>query len=193
MTEALCERFISRPSFLHCRDTNSERDHHRTPSECTTRSHPGTVQELCKNSVKHQNGENHNLSRICNIDGKVWPSKWSSSESKNSTTSNGESFQDPKHQKEHPYSKSNRIQSNSSSFQDQNPWRVEEKQQNKLISRPSIRSMTKRVQELNLKYYLLTNEQTKSMQVQPIYVESGGIQLIVPGTCKPCFPTLLIK
>ena len=33
----------SRPSVLHCRNTNLERDHHWTPSKCQVRSHTGTV------------------------------------------------------------------------------------------------------------------------------------------------------
>ena len=188
----------------------------------------GLIQVLWKNHVKTVSSiemeKTNNLSRICNIDGKVWPSKQSSSESKNGKSSNGESFQDPKrgesfqdpkHQKEHPYGKSNRIQSNSSSFQDQNPQWVEEKWQYQLISGPLIQSMTKRVQELNSKYYLLTNEQTKIVSeparalrdrlldesTAPLkhpgstrYTWSQvAFKLIVPGTCRPCFPTLLIE
>ena len=42
-----CKEFLSRPSILCCRNTDSKRDHHRTPSECQTWSHTGTVQKLC--------------------------------------------------------------------------------------------------------------------------------------------------
>ena len=113
------------------------------------------------------------------------------------------------------YSTNNHICSKSSSFQDHNPW-WEEKWQNKFISRPLIQSMTKRVKELNLKYYLLTNEQTQivseaaralrdwpqeesaeaplqASQFNPIYVEPGSmLTLIAPGTCRPCILTLSI-
>ena len=49
-----------------------ERDHHRTPSECQVRSHPGS---LCKNHAKTMSSietdQTNNLSRVHNIDGKT--------------------------------------------------------------------------------------------------------------------------
>ena len=179
----------------------------------------GLIQVLCKNYAKTVSSiemENtNNLTRIYNIDGKVQPSK----RSKNSKASNGESFQDPKwgesfqdpkRQKEHPCGKSNRIQSNFSSFQDQNPQQAEEKWQNEFISRPSTQSMTKRVQEFNPKYYLPTNEQSKiiseparalrdgprdeltaplkASRFNPIYVEPGSVRINSTRDLQTLFP-----
>ena len=42
---ALLRKVISRPYFLCCRDQDSERNHHRTPSECQVRSHSCVMQE----------------------------------------------------------------------------------------------------------------------------------------------------
>ena len=174
----------------------------------------GLIQVLCKNHAKTMSSikadQTNNLFQVHNIDGKTWWSKWSSSEPKSdrqrksseSATSQNEcertkmsSFQDPKHQMEHM---NTRIQSKSISFQDHSPWWQYQKWQNKLISRPLIQSITKQVQELNLKYYLPTNEQTQiiseparavrdwlqdelteaplqASRFNPIYVEPGSI------------------
>ena len=208
---------------LHCRDTNMERDHHRTPSECTIRSHPGIVHKHVKTVLTIEMEKTNNLSWIHNIDGKVQPSKQSSSKGKNSKMSNGESFQDPN--KESHFKTPNIKRSTHTvkiityeailahfrtKIHD-----VEEKWQNKLISRPLIWSMMKRVEELNPKYYLLTNEQTKivseparalrdgpqdestaplkASRFNQIYVEPGSIQINSTRTCRPCFPTLSIE
>ena len=226
MTEALCKRFISGPPVLHCWDTNSERDHYRTPSECQVRSHPGTVQNHAKTVSSIETDQTNNLFRVHNIDGKTQWLKWSSSEpksnrrSKSSWSATGQneqertemsSFQDPKHQMEHPYSKNTCIQSKSSSFQDHPPQWQEQKLQNKLISRPLIQSISKRVQELNPKYYLPTNEQTQiiseparalrdwpqeesteaPLQVSwfnPIYVEPGSIRINSTRDLQTLYP-----
>ena len=117
----------------------------------------------------------------------------------------------PKHQMEHPYSTNNHIRNNSSSFQDQNPWQRGETWQNKLISRPLIQSMMKRVREPNSKYYLLTNEQTQivseparalreqpqgesaeaplqASRFNPIYVEPGSIHINSTRDLQTLYP-----
>ena len=222
-TEALCKRFISSPSVLYCWNTNSERDHHRTPSEGQVRSHPGTVQKNhAKTMSSLETEQTNNLFQVHNIDGKTWQLTRSSSEPKNGRRCKSESFQDPlsrpqsitdqnehertemssfqdpKHWKEHLYGKNTHIWSKSSSFQDHHPWQQEEKWQNKLISRPLIQSISKRVKELNPKYYLPINEQNQiiseparalrdwpqeesaeaplqASRFNPIYVEPGSV------------------
>ena len=95
-------------------------------------------------------------------------------------------------------------------FQDQNPWR-EEKWQNKLISRPLIQSIMKRVRELNSKYHLLTNEQTQivseparalrdwphgeladaplqALWLNPIYVEPGSVWINSTRDLQTLYP-----
>ena len=174
----------------------------------------GLIQVLCKNHAKTMSSikadQTNNLFRVHNIDGKTRRSKRSSSEPesdrwrKSSESTRGQNEDrwtntSPKHQTEHPYGTNNHIQSNSSSFQVQNPWQ-EEKRQNKLISRPLIQSMMKQVRELNSKYYLLTNEQTQivseparalrdrpqgesaevplqALQFNPIYMEPGSVRI----------------
>ena len=93
----------------------------------------GLIQVLCKNHVKTMSSietyQTNNLFRVHNIDGKTRWSKWSSSEPKSDrgrtssqpiTGQNKQertktnSFQDPKHQTEHLYSKNTCIQSKSS-------------------------------------------------------------------------------
>ena len=204
----------------------------------------GLIQVLCKNHAKTvssiETEQTNNLFQVHNIDGKTRWSPRSSSEPKSSRRSKSESFQDPlsrpqsitgqnehertemssfqdpKHQTEHPYGKNSHIQSKSSSFQDHHPWWQEEKWQNKLISRPLIQSISKRVKELNSKYYLPTNEQTQivseparalrdqpqeesaeaPLQVSrfnPIYVEPGSIQINSTRDLQTLYLTLLIE
>ena len=112
----------------------------------------GLIQVLCKNHAKTVSSieadQTTNLFWVHNIDGKTRQSKWSSSQLKSdrrrrsSESATGQNKyrwteESQKCQTEHPYGTNNRIRSNSSSFQDQNPRR-EEKWQNKLISRPLI-------------------------------------------------------
>ena len=123
----------------------------------------GLIQVLCKNHAKTVSSieadQTNNLFRVHNIDGKTQRPKRSSSEPKSdrrrrsSESASGQiesrwTKESPKRQTEHPYGMNNRTRSNFSSFQDQNP-------------RPLMQSMTKRVRELNSKYYLPTNEQTQ--------------------------------
>ena len=145
----------------------------------------GLIQVLCKNHVKTVSSievdQTNNLFRVHNIDGKTqWP-KRSSSETKSnrqrksseSTTSQNEcertemsSFQDHKRQTKHPYSKNTHIWSKSSLFQDHSPQWQDQKWQNKLISRPLIKSISKRVQELNPKYWQLMSKLRLFQSVQ---------------------------
>ena len=83
--------------------------------------------------------------------------------------------------------------------------------QNKLISRPFIQSMMKRVRELNSKYYLPTNEQTQIIseparalrdqpqeesaeaplqpsQFNPIYMEPGSIRINSTRDLQTLYP-----
>ena len=175
----------------------------------------GLIQVLCENHAKTvssiESNQTNNLVRVHNIDGKTQQPKRSSSEPKSdrrrrsskpasSQIEYRQTKSSPKHQTEHPYSTHNRICSNSSSFQDQNPQREEVKWQNMLISRPLTQSMMNRVKELNPKYYLPTNEQTQivsepvralrdwpkedsaeapllASRFNPIYVEPGSVQI----------------
>ena len=189
----------------------------------------GLIQVLCENHAKTmsiiETKQTNNLFWVHNIDGRRWQTKQSSSETKNGRRSKSESvtgqnewertktssFQDPKRQMKHPYGTNNCIQSKSSSFQDQNPQWREEKWQNKLISRPLIQSMMKRVRELNSKYYLPTNEQTQivseparalrdwpqeesmeaplqASQFNPIYVEPGSIRINSTRDLQTLYP-----
>ena len=158
--EALLERFISGPPVLRRVETPTWKE--------IIIGHPasvrlGLIQVLCKNHAKTVSSieadQTNNLFRVHNIDGKTQRPKQSSSEPKSdrwrrsseSTSGQIESRwtkESPKRQTEHPYGTNNRTHSNFSSFQDQNP-------------RPLMQSMTKRVRELNSKYYLPTNEQTQ--------------------------------
>ena len=185
----------------------------------------GLIQVLFKNHAKIVSSievdQSNNLFWVHNIDGKTWWPKCSSSKPKSdrwrksSESTRGQNEyrwteMSLKHQMEHPYSTNNHIWGNSSSFQDQNPWR-EERQQNKLISRPLIQSMTKRVKELNLKYFLLTNKQTQivsepvralkvwpqeesaeaplqALQFNPIYMEPGSIQINSTRDLQALYP-----
>ena len=173
-----------------------------------------------------ETGQTNNLFQVHNIDGKTQQSEWSSSEpksdrrSKSSWSTAGQnehertetsSFQDPKHQMEHPYGKNTRIWSKYSSFQDHSPWWQEQKRQNKLISRPLIQSISKWVKELNLKYYLPTNKQTQivsepvralrdrsqeesteaplqALWFNPIYVEPRSIRINSTRDLKTLYP-----
>ena len=113
----------------------------------------GLIQVLCKNHAKTVSSieadQINNLFWVHNIDGKTRWSKWSSSEPKSdrrrksSESATGQnkcertetsSFQDPKHQMKHPYTKITCIWSKSSSLQDHSPWWQEQKWQNKVIS-----------------------------------------------------------
>ena len=188
----------------------------------------GLIQVLCENHAKTVSSikmeQTNNLFWVHNIDGMGWQTKRSSCETKSDRRSKPESatgqnkrertesssFQDPKRQTKHPYGTNNYTHSKSSSFQDQNPQR-EEKWQKKLISRPLIQSMTKRVRELNSKYYLPTNEQTQiiseparalrdwlqeesteaplqASQFNPIYVEPGSIQINSTRDLQTLYP-----
>ena len=166
--------------------------------------------------------QTNNLFRVHNIDGKTWQTKRSSSETKNGRTESitgqnewerteTSSFQDPKHQMEHLYSKNTCIWSKSSSFQDHSPWRQEQKWQKRVISRPLIQSILKQVQELNPKYYLPTNKQTQIiseparalsdwpqeesieaplqvLRFNPIYMESGSIWINSTRDLQTLYP-----
>ena len=110
------------------------------------------------------------------------------------------SFQDPKCQSEHTYGKNNQHRSKSSSFQDHHPQKRQSSSFQDPLSRPLIQSITQRVKQLNSKYYIPTNEQTKIIsepvralrdqpqdepavappqvsRFNPIYVEPGSIQI----------------
>ena len=111
----------------------------------------GLIQVLCKNHAKTVSSievdQTNNLFRVHNIDGKTLHDQNGAVLSQREIDgedhpsppevrmSTDRPIESPKHQTEHLYGMNNHIQSNSSSFQDQNPW-GEEKQQIKLISRP---------------------------------------------------------
>ena len=179
----------------------------------------GLIQVLCKNYAKTVSSieadQTNNLLRVHNIDGKTQRPKRSRSEPKSdrrrksSASANGQiesrwTKESPKRQMEHPYGTNNRTHSNSSSFQDQNP-------------RPLMQSMMKRVRELDSKYSRADEASTprssqnqrepsgsdhKESHQMPHYKHHGSTPstwsqvvytLTVPGTYRPCFPTLSIK
>ena len=130
----------------------------------------GLIQVLCENHVKTVSSikteQTNNLFRVYNIDGTRQQTKWSSSEPKSSRRrKSSESARGQneyrrtetslKRQTEHPYSMNNCIQSNSRLIS--GPKIHDERRNIKISSRPLIQSMTNRVRELNLKYYLPTN------------------------------------
>ena len=166
--------------------------------------------------------QTNNLFRVHNIDGKTQRPKRSSpepksdrwrrsSESASSQIESRRTKESLKRQMEHPYGMNNHTHSNFSSLQDQNPQREEEKRQNKLISRPLIQSMMKRVRELNSKYYLPMNEQTQivlepvralrewpqrespdaplqASRFNPIYMEPGSVHINNTRDLQTLFP-----
>ena len=136
----------------------------------------------------------NNLSQVKHIDGKTRATKRSSSEPRRGRKSKNESFQDPLSRPHYKRGENMYKISKSSSFQDHQPNSFQDhlkrqtnaNTQNKLISRPSfktldrtngtngqqssfqyplsrplIQSITEWVKKLNSKYYTPPNEQTK--------------------------------
>ena len=177
---------------IHFRTTSSSLLKHQRGKEIII-GHPasvrlGLIQVLCENHAKTVSSieadQTNNLFWVHNINRKTQRPKRSSSglksdrrrrssESASGQIESRRTKESLKCQMEHPYSTNNHTCSSFSSFQDQNPWQEEEKWQNKLTSRPLIQSMTKRVRELNSKYYLPTNEQTQIIS-EPARASQGA-------------------
>ena len=104
---------------------------------------------------------------------------------------------------EHPYGTNNRTRRNSSSFQDkiQDPWCRAWQNESK-NSTPSTTCWRTGTHSSSQNQREPSGSDHKESHQMPHYKRRGSTQstwsqvaytLIVPGTCRPCFPTLSIK